>query len=122
MSNLFGFIQDAGNYKQRTVGRDDYPWGFISTARVSDGAKPFETAIKCDKYVRRHDKRKGLMCIVEAYDTREQAEKGHAIWLKAMTSGTPPHTLVDVCNAEVAQLANEFSDGTDYNTFELVKP
>ncbi len=120
MSNMLGFLNDRGNYKERVVGRDDYPWGFISTARVSDGAKPFETAIKCDKYVRRHDKREGLMCIVEAYDTREQAEKGHAIWLKAMTSKILPKTLTDCCNAEVAQLASSASEH-DYNTFELVK-
>src|SRR3989304_4613832 len=47
---MFSFTADAGNYEERRIGRDDYPWGFISTCRVSDGAKPYETAVEHGNY------------------------------------------------------------------------
>lgn len=32
--SMFGFLMDAENYEDRKVGRNDYLWGFISTASV----------------------------------------------------------------------------------------
>ena len=79
MNGLFAFVNDIGNYEDRKVARDDFKWGFISTARVSDGRKPFETAIKHPNY------NKGSMVIVESYLTKQEALKGHAKWKTAMT-------------------------------------
>lgn len=108
--NMFAFLQDAGNYETRKVGNDTFDWGFVSTCRVSDGRKPYETAVEHNRYVRADGKR-DEMCIVENYDTPEEAAAGHARWVAAMTSAEPPATLKDCCNAEVAELLDAISGG-----------
>lgn len=70
---------------------------FVDTAWVADGMRPFETAVRHADY---HD---NMMVIVEAYDTREEAEAGHARWLKAMSEEPLPEELVDCMNARVAR-------------------
>ncbi len=110
---MFDFMMDAGNYSSRVVGRDDFDWGFVSTARVSDGYQPYETAIKHKEYIRNRDKQTGLMCIVEAYDTPEEAKEGHKKWLKKMTSVKLPKKLTDCANAEIAQMADMLGDKTE---------
>lgn len=99
--NMFGMI---GNYEARKVGRDEFDWGFVSTCLVTDGAHLYETAVKHTDY------RDDDMVIVEAYDTRAEAEAGHTKWVAAMTTEPLPDKLVDCCNAEVAQLLDAFSD------------
>lgn len=99
---MFGFLADVGNYADRVVGRDDFDWGFISTCSVSDGAKPYETAVKHKLYCETD------MVIVEAYDNKEAAEAGHKKWLGTMTAKVLPEQLTDCCNSEVAQLADAF--------------
>jgi hypothetical protein len=107
---MFGFLQDMGNYETRKVGNDKFDWGFVSTCRVSDGRKPYETAVEHNRYVRADGKR-DEMCIVENYDTREEAEKGHAKWVAAMTGKDLPATLTDCCNSEVAEMLEAVRDG-----------
>ena len=94
---MFEFLFDIENYEDRKVGRDDFPWGFISTAKVSDGNRPYETAVAHDKY--RDD---GRLVIVEAYNTKQAAIKGHDKWIKTMTSKKLPKTLTDCQNAGVS--------------------
>ncbi len=99
---MFDFIWDIGNYSQRVVGRYDSDDGdkMVSTARVNDGRKPYETAFQHPEY------NDGNMVIVEAYDTKEQAAEGHDKWLKVMTEGPLPDVLVDCQNSEVSSLLN----------------
>lgn len=88
----------AGNYDSRKVARDEFPWGFISTAYVNDGSKPYETAVEHPDY------NAGSMVIVESYDTKVEAKRGHKKWVKRMTGKPLPVILFDCCNAGVAQL------------------
>lgn len=95
---MFEFLQDAGNYEDRRVGRFDEGDLMVSTATVSDGDHPFETAVKHPDY------NGGEMVIVEAYDTKDQAEQGHVKWVATMTADPLPGTLVDCQNAKISQL------------------
>lgn len=104
---MFGFLQDAGNYEQRKVGCDDFEWGFISTAAVSDGAKPYETAVQHKQYG------DGNMVIVEAYDTKAEATKGHAKWVATMTADVLPKVLKDCCNSDISQLGASLGGNYD---------
>lgn len=88
----------AGTYESRKVGRDDFDWGFVSTAAVNDSSKPYETAVEHRSY------NGGEMVIVEIYDTKEAAAKGHAKWVKTMTADTLPKVLRDVSTAGIAEL------------------
>ncbi len=107
---MFEFLFDAGNYEERAVDRSEFDWGFISTARVSDGKQPYETAICSDEYGKSYDpKETGGMIIAEAYDTKEAAEKGHTRWVKTMTN-KPPKELIDCCNAGVAGVLEAMDD------------
>lgn len=105
----------AGNYEQRCVGRHDIDdHTFISTAEIYDGSHPYETGVKHPEY------NDGSMVIVEAYDTREEAEAGHAKWVKTMTADELPTELVDCCNAGIAQLCDALSPD-DWNRFPRVR-
>lgn len=96
---MFG-IDMIGNYDSRKIGRDDYDWGFISTCRVSDGDKPYETAVEHKSY------NNGKMVIVESYDTKDEAKAGHAKWIATMTAETLPDSLTDCANSAISQLAS----------------
>ena len=104
---MFSFTADAGNYEERRIGRDDYPWGFISTCRVSDGAKPYETAVEHGNY------NNGEIVIVENYDTKEDAAAGHARWIARMTIPPLPATLYGCNNSCVQQLLNKFDENKE---------
>ena len=92
---MFEFLTMMGTYESRKVARDDYPWGFISTAAVNDGSKPYETAVQHKSYG-------DGMVIVENYDTKTAAQDGHAKWVKTMTAKKLPAKLVDCNNAGIA--------------------
>ena len=106
---MFEFIMDMGTYSTRKVGRDNFDWGFVSTAQVSDGSKPYETAVCHDRY--RDD---GNMVIVENYDNKEEALKGHKKWVKKMTAKKLPSKLVDCNNSEIGQLCDAFGCDNEY--------
>jgi len=102
---MFEFFNDIGTYESRMVGREDTDWGFISTAGVSDGRQPYETAVEHKGY------NHGRMVIVEAYDTKELATEGHKRWVTTMSTDPLPTKLKDCLNAGVAQLgATLFGD------------
>ena len=98
---LFGFLSMLDNYGDRKVAKDYYDWGFVSTVAVNDGKQPFETAVQHPNY------NGGDMVIVEAYDTRDEAQAGHARWVQTMTSDSLPETLKDCSNSYIAQLIDE---------------
>lgn len=97
---MFGFLQDVFNYESRVIGRWDNETGtqMVSTARVSDGRQPYETAFMHPEY------NDGKMVIVEAYDTEDQAMQGHERWQKVMTAGPLPDDLRDCANADIEAL------------------
>lgn len=97
---LFDFLKDFDNYESRMVSRWDSEdkTKMVSTAAVSDGREPFETAVAHPSY------NDGKMIIVECYRTKEKAEKGHQKWLDLMLSDKLPLTLTDCANAAVGQL------------------
>src|SRR5574337_620734 len=101
---MFGFLSMMGTYEDRKVCRDEFPWGFVSTCSVNDGEHPYETAVKHGEYC---DGRG--MVIVEAYDTREDAEAGHARWVSTMTAEVLPESLVDCQNSEVSRLLSAYA-------------
>lgn len=98
--DILGFIKDRDNYNERVVGRYDNEDGtcMISTAYVSDGVKPYETAFQHPDY------KDGEVLIVEAYSTKEEALRGHEKWLKIMMEGPLPDFLTEYPNAGIAQL------------------
>lgn len=101
---IFEIFKNIGNYESRKVARDEFPWGFISTARMLDAVrKPFETAVVHEDY------RNGEHVIVECYDTQEEAAAGHAKWLATMTADALPESLTDCQNSEVQQTVAELS-------------
>ncbi len=97
---MFEFIKMMGNYEDRKVDRwdSDDELKMISTAAVNDGSKPFETAVQHPAY------NNGLVVIVESYDSKEDAQKGHDRWLNLMLTNKLPNALVDCGNAKIAQL------------------
>lgn len=98
ISNALG---DADNYDERCVARLENLDArlLVSTARVSDGDRPYETAIAHPEY------NHGAIVIVEAYDTREEAAAGHERWVAAMTASTRPEALTDCRNSYISKLA-----------------
>jgi len=99
---MFQFLEMIGNYDERKVGRNEFDWGYISTAFVNDGSQPYETAVKCNLYQDPNGEIK-YMCIVESYDSKDKALEGHKKWVKTMSCGLMPKTLIDTANAEIAQ-------------------
>jgi hypothetical protein len=104
---LVGFVKDFATYDQRMVARADYDWGFISTAAVSDGRDPYETAVEHAAY------NMGKCVIVESYQTREAALEGHARWVAKM-EGELPDTLTDCANSSISQVITEVDGNMDF--------
>jgi hypothetical protein len=92
---FFSFFDMAYNYESRKVARTEIEGGFISTASVTDGAQPYETAISHPQY------NYGSVIAVEAYDSLEAAKAGHQRWVEAMSLPELPESLIDCRNGEV---------------------
>ena len=109
MDGLFGFFSMAGDYKERAVARheDADTLLTIDTARVTDSAHDYETAVSHSAY------NDGDWVIVEVYDTEEQARMGHDKWVKVMTAPSLPDRLFDTSTAAIKGLAEAF--GADYS-------
>ena len=87
------------NYDDRKVDRYEQNGLIVDTCSVNDGDHPYETAVSHPKY------NSGEWVIVEAYDTKEEAQAGHDKWIETMTAKKLPATLKDCGNALIAQLA-----------------
>ena len=86
-----------GTPKTPTVSFDSEK-GSVSTASVSDGDYPYETAVMHFDY---HD---GSMTIVEAYSTKAEAKDGHKRWEQLFKDDELPNPLVDCQNSHISQL------------------
>lgn len=100
MYGMFGFLSMAGNYEYRKVARYEKDGLRVSTARVTDSAHDFETAVAHPAY------NEGEIVIVEMYDTKEEAVLGHSRWVKRMTARKLPAQLKDVSTARVAEMCD----------------
>ena len=110
---MLEFLDDMNNYEERKVDRFDGGYGkMVSTARVSDGRQPFETAVAHPEY------NGGDIIVVEAYDTIEQARAGHAKWEGLMRKDALPDTLVDCSNSEVQSLCTALGEKPEFSRFE----
>ena len=105
---MFEFLSMAYNYEDRKVDRYEQDDVLVSTARVTDSNRPFETAISHPKY------NGGDFVIVEKYDTREDAQVGHDKWVNAITSDNLPSELRDASDNGLTSLLDILED-EDYD-------
>lgn len=99
---MFNFFMDTDNYEERKVDRFEKDDLIIDTARRFDGRQPYETGIEHPEY------NDGRWVIVEAYDTKEEAQVGHNAWVEKMTTLELPNILRDCQNAEISSFADAF--------------
>lgn len=111
MNDMFG-LSMMGNYEQRKVA--NYKEGdlVVDTAAVTDSKDPYETGIKHPFY------NNGNWVIVETYETKEQAQKGHDKWVKTMTADKPPEKLVDCSTFFTAELLRKVGVDMSYEKNE----
>lgn len=91
------FMSMAYNYEDRKLDRYEKDGVIVDTCLVTDGDKPYETAVLHPQY-------HGHFIVVEDYDTTEQAKIGHAKWVKIMTTEPLPEGLSDCCNGFIGQV------------------
>lgn len=99
---MFDFFNMQDNYEDRKV--DNFLIEgvlCVDTCYVSDGDHPYETAISHKLY------NDGHWVIVEAYDSRSNAQHGHDCWVETMTSEGLPDYLIDCGNSGMSQLCDE---------------
>jgi len=97
--SMFGFFDMAFNYESRKVANTVIGGATIDTAAVTDSARPYETGIAHPDY------NGGSWIIVELYDSKEQAELGHAKWVKIFSRKRLPPHLIDVNESELQNVA-----------------
>ena len=99
---MFNFIDMILNREQRVVARYEKDNLIVDTCLVTDSDQPYETGIRHPDY------NEGLWIIVEMYETKEDAQKGHDKWVALMTAKLP-EKLYDVGTSEIAQLRDIFA-------------
>jgi len=102
---MFDFLDIMDNYEDRKVARFDGKNDLmVDTAMITDAREPYETAVVHSKY------NNGKMIIVEMYNSKSEAKKGHSKWVKLMTAKKLPDKLIDVCTASIAELLDTMSN------------
>lgn len=88
------------NYDEREVAvyTAEDTHGGVSTVAMPDTDHPYETAIWHPKY------NDGKLVIVAEYDTKEEAQAGHASWVEKFKADKLPNPLIDVSSAKVKQV------------------
>lgn len=100
---MFSFLEMAYNYEERKVENTEINGAVIDTCFVNDSTKDYETAIKHSFY------NNNKWVIVELYDTKEEAKKGHKKWVKIFEESLPEY-LEDKSTAKIKQLFAKFGD------------
>ena len=105
---MFDFLDMMENHEQRLV--DNYKQGDleIDTCAVTDSKQPYETGISHPAY------NEGSWVIVEMYNTKIEAQKGHDIWVQTMTAKEMPDQLIDISTASIAILCSAVSENDDW--------
>lgn len=104
---MFDFFLMEETYEERKIRRYENKNLIISTAIVIDSPAFAETAISHKQY------NNGNWIVVENYENKKEAIKGHEKWKKKMTSKILPKNLTDISRAEIKQLCDVFSDRND---------
>ena len=106
---MFGFLEEMINntHDERKVATYEKDGVFVDTCAVNDSEQPYETAVSHPSY--NDDK----LIIVQMYDTKEQAQKGHKKWVKKMTTKELPKAIKDVSTSDVVDFAKAL--GVDLN-------
>jgi len=99
---MFNFMSMADNYEDRKIDRFNGEDFTVDTCSVNDSDQPYETGIQHPKY------NDNAWVIVEMYETKNKAKKGHDKWVKIMTKNILPKELKDVSTSEIAKLLNSF--------------
>lgn len=99
MTDFLG-LSMIGTYEQRKVANTVVGETVIDTCAVTDSTCGFETGIQSPLY------NGGLWVIVEEYDSKADAKRGHARWVKKMAK--PPATLTDTSSCSIKRLLNAF--------------
>ncbi len=105
---MFNFFDMVGNYEQRKVANFTKDELVIDTASVTDGDHPYETGILHPEY------NDGDWIIVEAYDSKEDAQRGHDDWVKIMTAKELPDELRDCVNAGIGKLSESIGNNVTF--------
>jgi len=87
---MFKFLEMMNNYEERNVKNTEVGKAIIDTSAINDSSKPYETGIQHPEY------NKGDWIIVELYNTKEEAEKGHYKWVQKFSGKKLPASLIDV--------------------------
>lgn len=93
---MFDFLSMADNYESRKVGLHKAGDLVVSTAAVTDGEHPYETAVKHPDY------NGNSLIIVESYDSKEDAQAGHDRWISTMSAEPLPDFLQDCQNSKIS--------------------
>lgn len=104
---MFNFFF-AADYEDRKVDNTVLDDGTeVDTCYVNDGHQPYETAVAHPQY------NEGKWVIVEAYDTKDQAQDGHDRWINLMASDKRPSILKDCSNSFIQSFLDQFEDGEE---------
>lgn len=79
-SELFGFMNQRPRY-ERELKEDTVNGYHIDTCAVDDRDWNYETAIQHEQF------RGGEWIVVRGYDSKEEAEAGHDMWVKSAKAG-----------------------------------
>ena len=112
--DLFGSSM-LDNYEERVVDHFETTTVVVDTCRVTDGFKPYETAVMHNDY------NHGRWMIVEAYATIDQAKDGHNRWVKTMTQEKLPGELKNVVNCEIALLDKIAGNSQTYKNVNAIR-
>jgi hypothetical protein len=112
---ILGMMDMMDDYKERKVKRFEKDKLVVDTARVTDSTKPFETAVEHPDY------KSGEFIVVENYDTKEDAEKGHERWVMTMTAETLPEELRDVSESTAATDLDDVAGNKGWRTYPRKK-
>lgn len=105
---MFDFMNMMGNHEARLVANFKSELLTIDTCMVTDSDQPYETGISVSSY------EGGKWIIVEMYDCKEEAQKGHDKWVEMLIKEKDPHQLnmivseiKDVSTSNVAKVLRE---------------
>jgi len=101
IKKMFDFLEMNGTWEERSVARYENGEITVDTCAVTDSTKPFETGIQHPSY------NDGEWIIVEEYDTKEQAERGHKKWVKILTSDELPRVIEDKSTSNILLFSQE---------------
>ena len=102
------FFDMVDSYEDRKVCNTEINGAIIDTCAVTDSDQSYETGIEHPSY------NNDNWVIVEMYDTKEEAQIGHAKWVEAFTDKLP-ESLEDVGTSGISYLIKNIKEREVYN-------